>query len=88
MLRRYKVWDPINDDSDCATDVVADTPESAAESYAENDTSGQRDGVYAPPEGYPLHVRACDDDDDCAWEVRVAVEHTPIAGAVRSGRLV
>ena len=72
-MPKFKVWDPANE-SLCSTTVEheADDAQGAAEMYAEADTDGAGDGVYAS--GYDLMTR---DEDGHAALVTVMVEYEP-----------
>lgn len=70
---RYLAWDANKDTEEVAISFEADSPEEAAEQYAEDDDDALGDGSYAH---FPItiHVR-CPDGKLCLFEVRV--EMTP-----------
>lgn len=69
----FKVWDPANE-SLCSSTVEHEAHDAneAAEKYAEEDTDGISDGIYA--NGYDLMTR---DEDGIAMAVTVTVEYEP-----------
>lgn len=83
LKQRYRVWDPLEEK--LARMIDASSPQDAAETYAEEDISGQRDGLYNSTSwGHPLHVL---DSDGDAFEVRVVVATAPMGATVKMGRL-
>ncbi len=83
-MKRFAVWDSINEDETVARDISAMDPKRAAEKYAEMDIDGQLDGLYANDNGHPLHVR--DDDLGEVFEVCVAIDDATRYDAVSVAR--
>jgi hypothetical protein len=69
----YRVWDKINSDEEHAEEVEANSPEEAAERYAEDDVDGNIDGIYV--NGHVLRVR---DPEGVLHEIAVTVEFDPV----------
>jgi len=77
---KYRVWDKINSEEEHAGEVDADTPEEAAEQYAEDDVDGNIDGIYV--NGHALCVR---DPEGTLHEIDVVVEYDPVYSARKIG---
>lgn len=69
---RYHVWDALNERAEDARELMASTPERAAELYAEDDTDGQLDGIYTR-DGHALSVRRADLQE--VYECVVRIDH-------------
>lgn len=76
----YRVWDKINSHEEHADEIEADSPEAAAEKYAEDDVDGGSDGIYV--NGHVLCVR---DPAGALHEIEVTVEYDPVYYAKRTG---
>lgn len=70
----YKVWDEVNASEESAADVEANSPEDAAETYADVDVDGGIDGIYSGHKGHPVSVRGPDGD---LRRYTVSVDYTP-----------
>lgn len=66
----YKVWEPSNTSSEFAEEILADTPEEAAEAYAESDYDN---GNF---EGGEYELKVMDPDGD-VFDVDVVVDFYP-----------
>jgi hypothetical protein len=77
---RYYVWDAINQIRSEAGIFFADDEQDAAIQYAEADTDGEHEGIYATS-GHVLHVEA---PGGIVTAVTVAVDYEPQFHCVRS----
>lgn len=88
-MKKFRVWDELNEDREDATEVEDFSVIDAAKSYAEDDTDGHTDGVYLHRNnpvhdlhrnGHPLIVEDAD-GNRTRYHVGV-VEFSPVYGAV------
>lgn len=71
MPTRFRVWDKLNETEKEAREIDSDSPEAAAETYAEQDVDGQIGCIYE--DGHALMVKVTPEE---VYECIVKVEYT------------